>query len=223
MTRKYIIIGNNIYKTQKECENDVRTKLIEMGITKSVKNKSSEIYNFFVLLCKRHPHQDEKLKNIIDFEIKQDALNKKGLALNIINSDETTTEISWRICVTGKGHTPEQLYNMALRQTISSQIQTYREKEDTDISICSICKKCLTDKIFHIDHEIQFAKLVDDFTYLHNITIPSEYNKLHVTFERTFTTNDEWIGNLFYDYHLQHAKLRVLCERCNLTREKYKK
>ncbi len=34
---------------------------------------------------------------------------------------------------------------------------------------------------------------------------------------------DEWIGNLFYDYHLQHAKLRVLCERCNLTREKYKK
>ncbi len=82
MTRKHIIIGNNIYKTQKECENDVRTKLIEMGITKSVKNKSSEIYNFFVLLCKRHPHQEEKLKNIIDFEIKQDALTFNLLTIN---------------------------------------------------------------------------------------------------------------------------------------------
>lgn len=223
MPKNNIIIGNNIYKTQKECENDVRNKLIEIGITKSVKNKSIDIYNFFVDLCKRHPRHEEKLKNSIDFEIKQDVLNKKGFALNIINSDETTTEISWRKCITGKGHTPQQLYNMALRQSISSQIQTYRKKDDTDTSICSICKICLKDKMFHIDHEIHFAKLVDDFTQLHNISIPTEYNQLPITFERTFTPKDEWIGNLFYDYHLEHAKLRVLCEKCNLTREKYKK
>ena len=84
-------------------------------------------------MCKRHPHQNEKLKNVIDFEVKRGALNKKGLALNTINNDGTTTEISWRICVTGKGHTPEQLYNLALRQKISAQIQSYREKKDTDI------------------------------------------------------------------------------------------
>lgn len=220
---KNIIIGNKKYKTQKECENDVRNKLIEIGITKSVKDKSLDIYNFFVDLCKRHPHRDEKLKNVIDFEIKQDALNKKGLALNIINNDRTTTEISWRLCVTGKGHTTWQLYNKALRQSISSQVQSYREKEDTDISICSICNTGLKDKLFHIDHEIHFAKLVNDFTNLHNITIPIKYDKLPITFERTFITNDEWIGNLFYNYHLEHAKLRVLCEKCNLTREKYKK
>jgi hypothetical protein len=201
----------------------VRNKLIEIGITKSVKDKSIDIYNFFIDLCKRHPRQDEKLKNIVDFQVKPDALSKKGLALNIINNDGTTTEISWRICVTGKGHTSEQLYNRALRQTISSQIQSYREKNDTNITICSICNNCLIDKKFHIDHEIHFAKLVDDFTNLHNIIIPSEYNKLPITFERTFITNDEWIGNLFYDYHLEHAILRVLCEKCNLTGEKYKK
>jgi hypothetical protein len=223
MTRNTIIIGNNIYKTQKDCEINVRNKLIEIGITKSVKDKSIDIYNFFIDLCKRHPRQDEKLKNIVDFQVKPDALSKKGLALNIINNDGTTTEISWRICVTGKGHTSEQLYNRALRQTISSQIQSYREKDDTNITICSICNNCLIDKKFHIDHEIQFAKLVDDFTNLHNIIIPSEYNKLPITFERTFITNDEWIGNLFYYYHLEHAILRVLCEKCNLTREKYKK
>ena len=223
MVRNNIIIGNNIYKTQKECEVNVRNRLFEIGIIKSVKNKSIDNYNFFIDLCKRHPQQDEKLKNVIDFEIKQDALNKKGLALNIINNDETTTEISWRICVTGKGHTTQKLYNMALRQTISSQIHSYKIKEDTDTTICSICNNCLKDKMFHIDHEIQFAQLVDDLTNLHNIIIPSEYNKLPITFERTFITNDKWIGNLFYDYHLEHAILRVLCEKCNLTREKYKK
>jgi hypothetical protein len=223
MTRKNIIIGNNIYKTQKDCETDVRNKLIEIGIGNSVKDKSIDIYNFFINLCKRHPHQDEKLKNIVDFEVKQDALNKKGIALNIVNNDGKITEISWRICITGKGHTPHQSYNMALRYTISSQIQSYKEKEDTNISICSICKDSLKNKMFHIDHEIHFAKLVDDFTNLHNITIPIEYEKIPITFERTFTTNDKWIGNLFYDYHLENAKLRVSCEKCNLSREKYKK
>lgn len=62
MTRKNIIIGNNIYKTQKECEIDVRNRLIEIGIAKSVRNNSIENYNFFIDLCKRHPHQNEKLR-----------------------------------------------------------------------------------------------------------------------------------------------------------------
>ena len=112
---------------------------------------------------------------------------------------------------------------MALRYTISSQIQSYKEKEDTNIYICSICENSLKNKMFHIDHEIHFAKLVDDFTNLHKIIIPIEYEKIPITFERNFTTNDKWIGNLFYDYHLENAKLRVLCEKCNLSREKYKK
>jgi hypothetical protein len=108
---------------------------------------------------------------------------------------------------------------MALRQAISSQIRSYREK--MDISVCLICNVDLSDRITHIDHEIHFAKLVDDFTKLHNITIPTEYNKLPITFERTFIEQDAWIGNLFYEYHLKNAKLRVVCEKCNLTREKY--
>ena len=218
-----IIICNNIYKTQKNCENDVRNKLQEIGITTSIKNKSNEFYIFFYNLCKRHPHQIDKLKNIVDFEIKQTALNKRGLELNIVNVDGTITEISWRVCITGRGHTLQQSYNMALRETISPQIRTYRENKDTDMSTCSICKICLQYKNIHIDHEIHFAKLVDDFTQLYKIIIPIEYNKKPITFERTFTPDNEWIGNLFYEYHLKNAKLRVVCEKCNLTRKKYKK
>ena len=222
MTRNAIKIGNNIYKTQKECENCVRKRLLEIGVTKSVKTKSIDSYKFFIDLCNRHPYRDEKLTNVIDFEVKQDALNKRGLALNIVNDNGTTTEISWRKCVTRRIDTPKQLYNMALREKISAQIESYRDKEDTNMSICSICKDTLRNKRVNIDHVIHFAKLVDDFTELHDITVPVEYDKKPVTYERVFQTNDVWIGNLFFDYHLKNAKLRVTCEKCNLSRKKYK-
>ncbi len=221
MVRELIIIGNKTYKSQKELETDVRKNLLEVGITKSVKSKSIEKFEYFKNVCKRHPKQEDKLKNIVDFEIKQDVLNKKGLALNIINNDGTETEISWRKCLSGKNQTVETQYNMALRQSISSQILEF--KRNNDLSVCKICNESLIDKSIHIDHEIHFAQLVNDFTKLNNITIPTEYNKIPITFEKIFIPKDEWIGKKFYDYHLQNSKLRVVCEKCNLTREKYKK
>jgi hypothetical protein len=111
---------------------------------------------------------------------------------------------------------------MALRPVISPQIQIYREHKDTNVSLCSICNIDLTDNNFHIDHVIHFSKLVDDFTKLYNIIIPTEYIKKPITFERLFIVDDKWIGNMFYKYHLTNAVLRVVCIKCNLTREKYK-
>ena len=81
-----IVIGVLHYKSQKECITDIRNKLAEIGITSSVKSHSVDKYDYFVELCKRHPSHAEKLKNMVDLEIKQDALNKRGLALNIIKS-----------------------------------------------------------------------------------------------------------------------------------------
>jgi hypothetical protein len=43
-----------------------------------------------------------------------------------MNHDNTCTEISWRTCVTGKDKTPKSLFNSALRQCISYQIQDFR-------------------------------------------------------------------------------------------------
>jgi hypothetical protein len=64
---------------------------------------------------------------------------------------------------------------------------------------------------------------VENFIELNNIIIPTEYNKKEHTFQTLFTDKDVWIGKLFEKYHLENATLRVLCETCNLTREKYKK
>jgi len=221
---KQIIIGNKIFKTPTECEKYTRSLIIELGITDSVKNKNEEYFNFFILLCKRHPHHIDKLNKFVDFKINQNALNKRALALNIVNNDNTCTEISWRICVSGLNKSSKTLFNSALRQCISYQIKDF--KDASDLSYCRECKCSLHDKILHIDHhEIQFIKLVEDFMELNKKTIimPIQYNKKDLTFETLFKDEDIWIGKLFESYHLENATLRVLCEKCNLTREKYKK
>ena len=221
---KQIIIGTKIFKTQTECEKYTRSILTELGITDSVKNKNEEYFNFLFLLCKRHPQHIDKLNKFVDFQIYQDALNKRALALNIVNNDNTFKEISWRICVTGTGKSQKTLFNSALRQCISYQIKEFRYA--SDLSYCRQCNCSLDDKTPHIDHyEIQFIQLVEDFMELNKETIimPIEYNKKDITFETLFKDEDTWIGKVFEPYHLQHATLRVLCETCNLTRKKYKK
>ena len=221
--KNQIILGNKKFKTHKECENYTRSILTEVGVTDSVKFKNEDALNYLFLLCKRHPRHIDKLNKFVDFKIYQDALNKRGLALYIVNNDNTYTEISWRICVTGTAKSQETKFNSALRQCISPQIKEFRDS--SDLSYCRECNCSLDDKTPHIDHhEIQFIKLVEDFVELNKETIikPKEYNKKVITFETLFKDEDNWIGKLFEPYHLEHATLRVLCETCNLTRQKYK-
>ena len=220
---KLIIIGDKIFKTQSECEKYTRSILTELGLTDSIKLKNEEYFIFLILLCKRHPYHLDKLKNMVDLMINKSALNKKGLELNIINLDKTTTEISWHICIKGICKTSKSLFNSALRQRISYQIKEF--KDASDLSYCRKCNCSLINKTIHIDHhEIQFVKLVEDFLEINKktIIIPSDYDKKQITFERIFKEEDSWIGKLFEQYHLQYATLRVLCESCNLTREKCK-
>jgi len=221
--KKLIIIGDKTFKTQSECEQFSRKILTELGITESVKLKNEEYFKFLILLCKRHPRYVEKFNKFIDFQVYQDILNKRGLALNIINNDGTFTEISWKKCVTGKNNLMKTDFNLALRQCISYQIKEF--KDTSDLSYCRECNCSLHNKIINIDHHLtQFKQLVEDFldVYKETITIPNEYNKKPLTFEKLFKDEDVFIGKLFEQYHLKYATLRVLCETCNLTRDKYK-
>jgi len=218
---KQIKIGNKIFKTQSECETYARSILTELGIIESVKLKSEEHFNFLILLCQRHPCHNEKLNKMVDFKIKKDTLNDRGFALEIINSDNTQTDISWRICVTGKKKSPKHSFNEALRQSVKQQTDKF--KQDSDLEYCSGCNCSLNNKRIHTDHhEIQFKKLVEDFLEKYKeIKIPTEYDKNSMN-QHIFNNKDVQIGKLFEHYHLQHATLRILCETCNLTREKYK-
>ena len=224
---KPIILSNGVktfkFNSQSACEKRTMEILNELGITDSVKLISEEHFIYLKLLCERHPRHLDKLNNFVDFQIKQSGT---GLELNIVYDDDTSTgkSISWRKCVTGKGSSPKASCNDALRECISSQIKKFRDA--SDLSYCRECN-CSIDDINppHIDHhEPQFAQLVEEFIELKSIIIPTKYDKQAFKNKTIFKADDYIrIGKPFERYHLDHAILRVLCEKCNTTREKYKK
>jgi 5-methylcytosine-specific restriction endonuclease McrA len=212
-----IIIGDQTFKTQKQLKEYIQSIFKELDLTESIKDKNIKYFEFLKLLCERHPQKDEKLKNFKDFKINRDSLNKKAFSLFIINNDNTETIISWIVCISGKDINPLTLFSSCLRNEIFYQINDF--KETVDLSICTLCTKLTTE--IHIDHIIHFSKLVDDFISINKIKIPNNYLKPLNSFILKFNSEDQWIGDLFKEYHLNNASLRVLCAKCNLTRTKY--
>jgi hypothetical protein len=218
--KKTIKIGDKTFSSNAECERYTRSLITEMGITKSVKQNNMNTFKYLLNLGERHHNYEEKFERFIDFEIRVDIMNKKGLALFIVNNDRTITEISWKKCITGKTTPIRDLFISSLRESIYPQISHYRE--NTDLSYCRICDCSLIDKLIHIDHyEPQFAELINNFLEIHNgLVIPTKYDKNKITYHTKFKEQDEWIGDKFAKYHLEHATLRVLCESCNIKRPK---
>jgi hypothetical protein len=218
---KMIIINGIQHKSQKACEEYIRSRLSVIGITNCLSLSSPSDVPYFYELCKRHPTADDKLRYFSDFAMRYDLLNKKAIALDIINTDGSVTEISWKKCVTGRAETIKSLFCSALRHSISNQISDFRAS--TNITICEICNESLLDNPFHVDHIVHFAKLVDDFLveYKGSFDIPVYYDKQARTYLTTFRDEDKMISDLFQEYHFRHASLRLLCVKCNLTREKH--
>lgn len=210
-------IGNNTFKTQQIAKNYVRNLLNDIGVCKSIKNTLyyDEIYE----LVKRHPNFESKCKDIKDFEVIRNNLNKKGLAINIIKNDGSKEDISWTTCVTGKPKTDKSELLSAFRYSIDYQIQNYRN--NIEIDKCMICDNNCKKIENHVDHIIPFNELVKDFQKNINKKNPTEFdNSDDNTNRRKFKLEDNEYELEWQKYHSQNAKLRITCKKCNLTRPK---
>jgi hypothetical protein len=216
-----IFINGIQHKSQKTCEEYIRSRLSVIGITNHLSQSSPSDVPYFYELCKRHPTADDKLRFFSDFAIRYNLLNKKAMALDIINTDGSITEISWKKCVTGRAETLQSLFCSALRHSVSNQISDYRSSSNA--TSCEECHVSLLDKAYHVDHIVHFAKLVEDFLeeYKGSFDIPVKYDKEPLTYLTKFRQEDRMIADLFQEYHLHHALLRILCVKCNLTRGKH--
>lgn len=221
MSRAKFVVNGITFKSVKECGDYVKQLLTKTNDTNSVKETDIEVFNFLVELAKRHPRYHEKFIDFKDFKINRNSTNNQFYELNIINNDNTITEISWRTCCSGKGRSDKEKFTMALRQCINTQISDFRKL--SDCSQCKICNCSLKNKIINIDHqEPQFCEIVYNFLEHHKdkIIMPKEYTKIKPSNQLIFTKNDNWIGELFEEYHFNNATLRVTCKECNSSRPK---
>lgn len=212
-------IGEHKFTSQKDALQYVRDLLSKIGICQSIKNETKH-YSDIYTLVQNHPDFIAKCKNLHDFRIIKNKLNKNALELNIINEDGSIEDISWHSCVTGKPKTYKQELLSALRYSIDYQIKNY--KDNVLFYKCMLCdKECSKD--FHIDHIIHFDKLVKDFHKSINIVPPNEFdNADDNTNRRKIKSIDRAYKKMWQEYHLQNAILRVTCKTCNLKRPKYK-
>ena len=200
---------------------DVSRRIAAIGITSSIRETSPAEYEFFHELVKRHAAHEEKRKDMVDIAIRQDVKSQKGLAIDIVNTDGSRTEISYKNCVTGKSEPQRSKFHSALRYAVEDQIMAFRE-QSKHVTICELCDKSM-DHDTHVDHILHFEILADNFTALQEITMPNEYDKEPQTYLTRFKEEDQNIAQRFAEYHREHATLRIICGPCNRKREKARK
>ena len=217
-----LVIGSKQFNSQKDCENYVRNLFSTIGLCSSIKKTTH--FDFIHDLVKRHPKYLEKCKNLKDFELVRNKFNKNAFELHLIRDDETVEDISWRICITGKTKTDKQLLFSALRYSIQEQIIEY--KNNVIIENCMLCQKVLCNGDIHVDHIIHFEKIANDFLNisLKNRHTPTTFDNSNDNSNRKkFKKEDIQFENDWKIYHKKNSNLRLVCKKCNLTREKWKK
>ena len=99
-----------------------------------------------------------------------------------------------------------------MREAIDPQIYHFRK-----ISINNntyFCKYCKTIEKLHIDHILPFKDIQTSF--IQNKEVPSSFLKCPNTLRpiiKEGVFKEEW-----KKYHLEQAKLQVLCQSCNLSK-----
>lgn len=206
-------IGNLEFTSNLAAINHIRSLLQQIGPCNTV----PECHRAMLFeLALRHPNHEDKMRLFRDFSICRNMLNPTALELNIVNTDGTLTDISWRKCVTG---VQKSKLIEAFRTSIQHQIDTFRR--ETKPTHCDLCGASLNGRM-HIDHVTPFDHLVKAFMNTCNSTPPSVFNGEVGTHRSQFAVVDHAFETSFVAYHQAHAVLRALCPPCNLKRPRSK-
>lgn len=223
MVKKKVSFGTKQFDSKTKAEAYVRSTLKTIGLQTSLKSVSQSAFEEVLTILQCHPNNAEKLKNMVDIKINLNSLNPKAYEVNIINTDGSITDISWKQCV-GSENIAKNNLQIAMRYSIEPQIKDFRSKANTETDTCVLCEFPLKNIVTHVDHVVHFEKLTNDFKTNTTCTIPTTFiNTSDGSNRKTFCEADAAFEKEWVAYHLEHATLRLICKRCNLSREKHKK
>ena len=214
---KVVVLNDKKFISLKKFEEYVKNIIYDkIGLCSDIKLQS-EYYDDLIEILKRHPEFEEKTKNMKTLKIERDSCNKKAFKIIIINDDNTTDDISWRCAISGKGASTKHELMSAMRNSIVEQILDFKKNND------NVCDMCESRDVVHIDHIIHFDIIAENFINkmkLKSIKIPDKFDDDKNTHRRTFLANDNYFELKWKKYHQRKSKLRILCDKCNLSRSK---
>ena len=222
MVRKPVTFLNTEYKTQEEFGKFVKKIIYEdIGICYDIKNTYPEEYSILIKILERHPCYEIKSSNMCNLKIQENQY-KNGYETWIIK-DGGEIDISWKVAITGK-HKPKKGELMSAMR-VSVEDQTYNFRRNCDIYCCELCGSV---KALQVDHNDEKNSAFDELAYNfvkenNDIKIPDNFGELNDgTNRRCFLEKDYVFRDNWVEYHRQHASLRMLCHKCNITRPKTK-
>jgi hypothetical protein len=179
-------------------------------------------------LFKRHPEAKRKLEGVKRIHIGLDNAGRYH-SIQLTYEDGRCDDISYRVCMAGKAHSRQDALN-AFRVAIIEQVRMYKDGVfDGGVVLCPVSGRLLqNDSKTHIDHDfsqgVTFRRLVDDFLTkkcltLESITtediLPTYTTRTHV--QHGNQLSDKELMKEWQAYHYEHAKLRALDSRVNMS------
>ena len=174
-----------------------------------------EVEEFILMetLLKNHPDYSGWLRKDVEYFKITRAPKKKHLQVYMkMEGVSRPRLVSWTACVTGKKRKTNNL-TAAMRTTIIPQIEDWNMRHPS-----KTCALCGSGERIEVDHyPKKFREIKKEFLNQNVEDIPPLYflrNKWIFSNKVNNTFAENW-----YEFHLQHATYRFLCEKCNM-REK---
>jgi len=206
-----IIVNNKSFKTKKALKEYV-DNLLEANINSHL--YSGGDFYFLKDLMKRHPRYKVKFKSGCKaFIIRR--MSRKHTALRFIDEKGGEYSISYNKCVTGLDSSLQQDRLKAMRNAIKDQTMAFYRENFTEESCCIICEERLFAGFIHVDHIVKFKDIASEFLSL-RLEHPIEFDNKHDNKGVIFYWRDRGYQKEWEQFHRDRAKLRLLCQSCNL-------
>lgn len=203
-----ILVGNEQFKSKAALLRATRDKLKAIGC-KTIDASHNQFQFFFGLLNR---HRDKKSKigtGIKAFKITRDQMNKKGLAMFVIQNSGCEVDFSWVRCCTQRWKDELDFVIEAMRMT-TLRTRPYFKNQ------CEICKT--HDGPFEAHHaDIPFRNIADYFIKQHPEILNAQLTNGAGTF---FHKDSSEIEQLWIDYHDTVVRWQYLCKQCHSKEDK---
>lgn len=233
--REPIIIGNKKFKFKKDAILHYRNILNAYNFGESL---SSSDYNDLIDLLDysydnylkqleltmedNEPIEDDENEIFIqDIRVSKVQFNTK--CFEVFYSDNTSQYISYLMILNNKNYTPEDLFNIACRNSITNDIRAVKQ-EYFDLNSVKGKVKCQETELLSswtelvVDHRQPntFSVILDRFKELNNLDL----NVIEYTSNdhNQIVFKDISIANRFKKYHKEKANLRIVRSECNSSR-----
>jgi hypothetical protein len=169
-----------------------------------------------------HPATEDKIGCGIDhIEIRPDPDYGTTRCFYVVRTDGLSTDVSYKKCINGEKQ--RQLLRPAFRNAIRPQVVQFKQAQFAiGPQRCPYTKELLIFDTCHVDHlpPMTFETLVTEWLKLNSLKEADvQITEREDNISTRFMTNANQIAS-WTAYHQQHARLRVLSRRGNLSNSK---